>query len=55
MLRDTSRHFSQGIDLMVLGGVKDAGRVINRLEVGLAICWASVRRTSSQIEVGFEA
>jgi hypothetical protein len=40
----TSRHFSQGIDLMAGGGAKPAGRAINRLEIGLAIGSASTRR-----------
>jgi hypothetical protein len=50
-----SRHFSQGIDLMAVGGAKHMGSAINRLEIGLAIGSASARRGSSQIEVGFEA
>jgi hypothetical protein len=50
-----NRDFSQGIDLVSVSSARHAGRVINRLEIGLSTGTARARRDLSQIDVGFEA
>jgi hypothetical protein len=39
--------------LMSGGGANHTGRILKRLEIVLAMVWASARRGSSQVEVGF--